>query len=233
MEGPQALTLEVASAADPDEAAAALLAVHDLLRSAEDRPVALIGVGGFVLDGPLLERATRDLLAETCRLLAEHPHPVVAACAGPALDAGLELLLACDLRYLAPGVAVGLPSARAGVLPAGGGQRLLRVAGSSLATRMLLLGETPVSGAEPGLERVAAVVADPAAAARDALARLSASGPLAVEGMKAALRAADDAPLTSGLAIEAELASLLLPTGDRAEGIAALLERRAPRFDGR
>ena len=212
-------------------AAAALLRLDDAL--AEDRILIVAGGGdGFVLAGPLGDRGVRDLLSDVCDRLANHRYPVLAASPGPLLDAGLELALACDLRYAAPAVEVGLPSAIDGGLPCGGAQRLARLGSASLAARSLLLGETSVTGADPSLDRFLDVGDAPQQRARDAAQRLSTKGPLALEAIKTALRAAQDLPLDGGLAVEADLACLLLGTADRQEGLAAWQERRAPGFGG-
>ena len=69
--------------------------------------------------------------------------PVVAAINGVALGAGFELCLACHHRVLvdAPGVVVGLPEVKVGLLPgAGGTQRLPRLIGVEKALPVLLDG---------------------------------------------------------------------------------------------
>lgn len=224
--------IEFAAAAVGDEAASvALLRLDDAL--AEPRILVVSGAAdGFVVDGALGDRAVRDLLSAVCDRLANHRYPVLAASPGPLLDAGLELALACDLRYAAPRVAVGLPSAVHGGLPCGGAQRLARLGSASLATRSLLLGETPLTGDDPALARFLDIGDAPERRARDDAQRLSAKGPLALEAIKTALRAAQELPLDGGLAVEADLACLLLETADRREGLAAWEERRTPRFGG-
>jgi enoyl-CoA hydratase/carnithine racemase len=174
----------------------------------------------------------RDLLVEVCDMIARRRRPVIAACAAPVLDAGLEVALACDLRFAGHGVAVGLPAALEGVPAVGAAQRLARFGGPSLAASALLLGETPRCGEDPRLDPVFEVVDEPLAAARAARKRLRAAAPLVIEALKTSLTAASSMPLDAGLAIEADLACLLLGSDDRAEGLAARAENRAPRFRG-
>lgn len=70
----------------------------------------------------------------------------IAEIGGAALGGGFELALACDLRYVAETAKIGLPEARLGLLPAGGGtQRLTRLCGHGVARR-LILGAEIVAG---------------------------------------------------------------------------------------
>lgn len=76
------------------------------------------------------------------------PKPSVAAISGAATGGGLELALACDFRVAGASVRLGLPEVGIGLLPgAGGTQRLTRLAGPSVATR-LILGAELVDGRE-------------------------------------------------------------------------------------
>lgn len=97
---------------------------------------------------------TRDMVAYVRTLHAlfdriEALQAVTLACiAGPALGGGLELALSCDLRIAARGARLGLPEARVGMIPgAGGTQRLTRLVGPGVASRLILGGEV-VDGAE-------------------------------------------------------------------------------------
>ncbi|NKE68869.1 enoyl-CoA hydratase/isomerase family protein [Ramlibacter sp. RBP-2] len=80
--------------------------------------------------------------------LARLSQVTVAEIGGAALGGGLELCLACDLRIMADEATVGLPESRLGLLPgAGGTQRLTLIAGSAVASRLILGAET-VKGQE-------------------------------------------------------------------------------------
>jgi 3-hydroxyacyl-CoA dehydrogenase len=68
--------------------------------------------------------------------------PVIAAINGVCMGGGTELSLACHYRVAAPGVMIGLPEVKIGILPgAGGTQRLPRVAGVDLALSMIVSGD--------------------------------------------------------------------------------------------
>jgi enoyl-CoA hydratase/carnithine racemase len=71
------------------------------------------------------------------------PQIILAEIAGAAMGGGLELALACDLRIAATEAKLGLPEARLGLIPgAGGTQRLTRLCGRSVASRLILGAET-------------------------------------------------------------------------------------------
>jgi enoyl-CoA hydratase len=219
-------------ASGPDAVAELLVAAREAL-AAEDEVVVLHGAGeAFLLAEPLREPELRELLIEVCDLIARRRRPVIAACDAPVLDGGLELALACDLRFARRGVAVGMPAAIEGVPSVGAAQRLARLGGPSLAASALLLGETPRCGEDRRLDGVFEVVEDAGAAAGAARERILGAAPLVIEALKTSLAAAASMPLDAGLAIEADLACLLLDSADRAEGLAARAEGRPPRFRG-
>jgi enoyl-CoA hydratase/carnithine racemase len=71
------------------------------------------------------------------------PQVTLAEIGGAAMGGGLELALACDLRVAASNAKLGLPEAQLGLIPgAGGTQRLTRLCGRSVATRLILGAET-------------------------------------------------------------------------------------------
>src|SRR5260370_4208960 len=82
---------------------------------------------------------------ETLVKIEHTPKVIVAAISGHALGGGLEITLACDLRFAAEGdYRLGLPEVSLGILPGNGGtQRLQRLIGRTRALDMMLTG-TPV-----------------------------------------------------------------------------------------
>ncbi|GAA4475336.1 enoyl-CoA hydratase/isomerase family protein [Rhodococcus olei] len=97
--------------------------------------------------GTRLRRFTAGLQDTFARIEAL-PKPSVAALAGAATGGGLELALACDFRVAGASVTLGLPEVGIGLLPgAGGTQRLTRLAGPSVARR-IILGAELVTGVE-------------------------------------------------------------------------------------
>lgn len=162
--------------------------------------------------------------------------PVLCLLQGDALDAGLELAMACDLRLAVPRARLGLTQLARGRLPGHGGtQRLPRLVGRARALRMLLLAEALPARAAVEIGLVSRVLAARSlwpAGARLAM-ELAARGPIAQRLAKEALRAAFDLPLAEGLRLEGDLYVLLQSTQDRDEGIASFHDKRRPRFVGR
>lgn len=155
--------------------------------------------------------------------------PVVAALRGRVESVGVEIALACDVRVATPDTVFRLADVGDGRLPCWGGtQRLPRAVGAPFATRMLLLGD-PVD-AQEALARGLVHEIGRAERVVETLANL---GPLALEYAKEAVREGVERPMRAGLSLEGDLNHLLQSSKDRAEGIAAFLEKREPRFEGR
>lgn len=71
------------------------------------------------------------------------PQVTLSEIGGAALGGGFELALSCDLRIAAAEAKIGLPEVKLGLIPgAGGTQRLTRLVGRGLASRLILMGET-------------------------------------------------------------------------------------------
>ncbi len=168
------------------------------------------------------------------------PCPTIAFLNGSAYGAGGELAVTCDLRVARPGIAIGMPPAKLGVVYAPGGlRRFLSLVGAS-RTRELFFPGRPVQADEAlaiGLvDRV--VPADEAESAALALAAgIARNAPFAVQGMKRILRLLE-ASAERGFTEEerAEVGTLrrrAFASDDVREGRAAFLEKRLPQFTGR
>jgi enoyl-CoA hydratase/carnithine racemase len=177
----------------------------------------------------------RSLYHEALRLFAATT-PVVAAVQGAAVGGGLGLALSADFRVASPGSRFSANFARLGfhhgfalsvTLPA--------LAGQQTALDLLLTGRR-VPGEEAfslGLcDRL--VEGDEVRPAAHALAaELARSAPLAVQSIRATLRAGLAGRVEAALEREASEQDRLRHTDDFREGVAASLERRTPRFEGR
>ncbi|MDD5093773.1 MAG: enoyl-CoA hydratase-related protein [Dehalococcoidia bacterium] len=161
--------------------------------------------------------------------------PVIAAIDGYALEAGLELALAADIRIAAEGSQFGLPEVACGSIPAGGGtQRLPRIVGKSKALEMILTADIIDANEAYRVGLVNRVVPSAGLAASvEALAeKIASKGPIAERYGKEAISKGMDMTLGQGLGLEADLSFLLQSTQDRAEGIDAFLKKRTPEFKG-
>ena len=180
---------------------------------------------------------TAQLGQETLRKLETTPLVIVAAIAGHATGGGLEIALACDLRFAARGdYRIGLTETALGLLPGNGGtQRLPRLVGLSRGIDLIARGATfgPEEAAAMG---VVDRLFDDAAACRqgaiDYAAAVAAGASEAIGRAKVAATQGYDAPLELGQALEREVAGRLFLTDDAQEGIAAFTEKRRPVFRG-
>jgi len=183
------------------------------------------------------DASERKILFEdmVLRRLAQLPMPTIAAIDGPALGGGFELALACDLRVLRAGVAIGLPESQLGGLAGNGAVRLTRLVGPGRAKEMLFTGE-PV-GDEQALAwgLVNRVVREGTALdeARRLAGRIAARGPLSNRLAKELVDFAQDAALDAGLSRSTVSQQKIFDSHDLHEGVAAFFARRAPEFLGR
>jgi 2-(1,2-epoxy-1,2-dihydrophenyl)acetyl-CoA isomerase len=186
--------------------------------------------GAPPLDEEVRERYNPIILA--MRRLAK---PIVGAINGVAAGAGASLAFACDLRIAAEGASFLLAFGRIGLIPDSGATWLLpRLIGAARAADLALLGESLSAADAQRIGLVTSVVPEDALAAEaHALAaRLAGMAPRALALTKRALERSWTATLEEQLAIEAELQGIVGSTADHAEGIAAFLEKRPPRFTG-
>jgi enoyl-CoA hydratase/carnithine racemase len=169
--------------------------------------------------------------------IARIPKLFIAQIAGHAVGGGLEIALACDLRFGAEGeYRLGLPEVTLGLLPGNGGtQRLPRLIGWSKALDMMVTGRTvtPQEALQLGiLDRV--FPADRLAEETRAYAEALAKGALkAIGHIKLAIHQGLERDLEYGLRVERDLIEDLFRSQDSQEGIRAFLEKRQPQFKGR
>ncbi len=161
--------------------------------------------------------------------------PLVAALNGDAIDQGLELALACDLRLAAEGASLGFTDIERGTIPWDGGTQLLpRLVGKGLALEMLLTSRL-VDAEEARRRGLVNEVVKPSRLMGRALevAGVIASGaPIALRYAKEAVLKSMDVTLEQGLGLEADLSVVLQTTQDREEGLSSFAEKREPEFRG-
>ena len=162
--------------------------------------------------------------------------PSIAAINGWALGTGLELAMSCTLRVASTAARLGQPEVKLGIIPgAGGTQRLPRLVGMGRAMEMILTGE-PVSAEQALSMGLVNRIVAPEKVMEEAvkLAKTLAANPrLAVQYAKEAVRRFDEGSFAAGLAHESYLHALACGTEDKREGVAAFLEKRAPKFTGK
>lgn len=161
--------------------------------------------------------------------------PIVAAVNGVAAGAGASLALACDLRIASEAASFALAFGRVGLVPDSGATWFLpRLVGATHAAELALLGDPLPAADALRLGLVGRVVPDDrlAAEARAVAARLAAGAPRAMTLTKQALDAAWDLDLATALEDEADRQDEAGRTKDHAEGLAAFVGKRPPRFTG-
>ena len=167
--------------------------------------------------------------------IGECEKPVIIGILGDAVDLGLEMALACDVRVSSETSRFGFCHVKGGLMPWDGGtQRLARTVGKAKALEMILTGELIdareanriglVSRVVPAEEVVPTVVG----LAKD----LASKSPISLEYCKEAINKGMDLTIEQGLRLEADLYFLMHTTHDRQEGIKAFQEKRKPEFKG-
>jgi enoyl-CoA hydratase len=171
---------------------------------------------------------------ETFSFLARLPKPTIAALNGSAYGGGLEIALACDLIVAERGQVVGLPEVKLGLLPGSGGPvRMARRIGEARTKELIFLGDPiPVEQAcEWGLVNR---VVEPGGAVGFAVAwaeRLATGSASGLRACKLAVNAAlQDGAGELAIRESLELTRAAFAHPDAAEGAAAFLARRVPRF---
>lgn len=165
----------------------------------------------------------------------ELPMPTIAAVHGFALGGGFELALSCDVIVADRTAVVGLPEVSVGVIPGGGGTQLLpRRVGAARAAELIFTARRLEAAEAHGLGLVDQLV-DEGEDRTEALAlaaRMAANSPIGLRAAKRALRLGHGLDLRAGLDVEDAAWRTTAFSADRAEGVAAFNEKRAPSWPG-
>ena len=162
--------------------------------------------------------------------------PIVAAVNGPAIGLGASLVLLCDVIYMADTASIADPHVRVGIVAGDGGTAIWPLAvGPARAKEYLLTGD-PVPAEEA--ERIGlvnrAVPADQLQEQALAFAnRLAAGAPLAIRYTKLAVNKLLKDSLNIAFDTATALELVTFRSEDHQEALAAIREKRKPRFSGR
>lgn len=238
---------------DDDVVDAILAALDRLDRDPEARVAILTGAGSaFSSGGNLKKMAAGEGLASAQpvqtrvnykhgiqrlpRAFARAEVPIIAAVNGPAVGAGCDLALMCDIRIAGASAKFAESFVKLGIVPGDGGAWLLPfVVGHARAAEMALTGDTLNAEEALAFGLVSRVVPDAELlpAARAMAARIAANPTQAVRMTKRLLWEARTASLDTILDMSAGYQALAHATDDNREAMAAFLEKRPPRFTGR
>lgn len=221
-----------------------LAALHDAARDQSVRAIVLTGAGRAFCAGqdlrerldlgaPLLDGELTLRYNPIIKAIRMAPQPVIAAVNGVAAGAGASLAFACDLRIAAESASFVLAFGRIGLVPDSGATWTLpRLVGAARAAEITLLGEAVMAVDALRIGLVSRVVPAEGLASEAAAmaARIADLAPGATTMTKHLLAMAFDHDLDAALAAEAEAQGLAGGHPDHAEGLAAFVEKRTPRF---
>jgi enoyl-CoA hydratase/carnithine racemase len=161
--------------------------------------------------------------------------PAIAAVNGPAIGAGCDLTLMCDIRIASERATFAESFVKVGLVPGDGGAWLLpRAIGLSRASQLAFTGD-PID-ARTALEwGLVSQVVEPdrlLPAAVELAARIAANPPQVMRMTKALLRQSLGTTLDAALDAAAAMQAIAHYTADHREAVDALLDRRAPQFRG-
>lgn len=162
--------------------------------------------------------------------------PIIAAVSGHCLGGGCELAMICDIIVASKTASFGQPEINIGVIPgAGGTQRLTKAVGKSLAMEMVLNDRrlTATEALRYGLASRLVPVEDYLDEAVELAVQIAARAPLAVQMGKVAINKSFETGLQAGLDHEKALFHFLFASEDQKEGMAAFVEKRNPRWQGK
>jgi enoyl-CoA hydratase len=192
---------------------------------ADIKHVAALDTEGFA-DYRDAAREPFERLASCCR------RPSIAVIDGRALGGGVELAMACTLRFASPAARLSFPEVRLGLIPGGGGtQRLPHLVGRGRALELMLTGRE-VDGEEAAriglVDRL--LGGDPVGEALEIARRMARASAPAMAAIMNCVDVANDLPHERGMAVEGVALLSTFEEGEGREGIAAFLEKRPPHF---
>ena len=231
--------------------AATMRELHDAVKICRDdatiRAVILMGSGdkAFVAGADIREmEALRsseileflELGHDTLRMIEVMPKASIAAVHGFALGGGMEIALACDVRFAAENARFGQPEIMIGLIPGWGGtQRLTRIIGMGRAKELILGGEQIDArrAYEMGLVNRLLPLEVLLPETREYAAKLAGMPPFGIKMAKDAMNYGYDISMDSAIRLEMECCAQCFSTEDQKEGMRAFLEKRKPFYRGR
>ena len=156
--------------------------------------------------------------------------PVIAAVNGFALGGGLELAMACHIRYASDNAKLGLPEVTLGLIPGyGGTQRLPQLVGKGLANEMIFSAKmiSAERAKEIGLVNEVFSQEELLVKAEELANTIAKNSPMAIERAIAAVNKSNQA---NGYESEIKNFGELFDLADKKEGVTAFLEKRKPNF---
>lgn len=208
----------------------------------DTRVLIIMGAGdkSFVAGADIKEFA--DFNTSQAEVLAKNGHtslmdkienlskPVIAAVNGFALGGGLELAMACHIRYASENAKLGLPEVTLGLIPGyGGTQRLPQLVGKGWANELIFSAQMISAEKAKAIGLVNEVVPHPELLeqVKQLAHRIAKNSPQAIAK---AITAVNASGTPQGYEVEIKAFGQLFEMEDKQEGVAAFLEKRKPQF---
>ncbi|MCU0490513.1 MAG: enoyl-CoA hydratase/isomerase family protein [Chloroflexaceae bacterium] len=206
-----------------------------IVRSALERFFSAGADMSFLIESSLEQNlAMVDQAHETLSLMSRMPKPFIAQIGGHTLGGGMEIALACDMRFGATGrYTLGLPEVTLGIIPGNGGtQRLARLLGVSRALDLMFTGRrlTPEEAHNLGILDRLFPAEELAERTREYAEGLANGASFAIGTIKRAVYEGRTLPLDEALGLERSLLEPVLQGPELKEGISAFKEKRQPNF---
>jgi len=221
-------------------------ALDELRNDDEVRVLVITGAGekSFIAGADISEFADRTPVTQRntfhgrtlFNVIDSFPKPVIAMVNGFCLGGGNELALACDLRVCSPNAKFSQPEINLGLMPGGGGtQRLTRLIGEGRSMEIMLTGDMidAETAYKFGLVNHIYDTSELEPKTIELANKIAEKAPIALQLCKEAVKFASRSNLDEGLRREVDLFAICFSTEDKAEGVAAFLEKRKPAFKGK
>ena len=213
------------------------------------RVIVVTGAGGAFCAGidldeletiELTPQARRNFLTDevhrVARAVEASDKPIIAAVAGAAVGAGMDMALMCDMRIVAQSAKFAESYVNLGLVPGDGGAYYLpRLVGTAKALELLLTGDTVTGQEAVDLGIANHVVADELLmdTVMNLAAKIAAKPPVAVQLIRHTVYQSQNVDLTTALNLVASQMGVAMLTQDHKEALAAFREKRPGNFQGK
>ena len=213
------------------------------------RVIVVTGAGGAFCAGidldeletiELTPQARRNFLTDevhrVARAVEASDKPIIAAVAGAAVGAGMDMALMCDMRIVAQSAKFAESYVNLGLVPGDGGAYYLpRLVGTAKALELLLTGDTVTGQEAVDLGIANHVVADELLmdTVMNLAAKIAAKPPVAVQLIRRTVYQSQNIDLTTALNLVASQMGVAMLTQDHKEALAAFREKRPGNFQGK
>jgi enoyl-CoA hydratase/carnithine racemase len=172
-----------------------------------------------------------NVAQRACWIWQELDVPVIAAIRGAALGGGLQLALACDLRYVAPDAQLSVMEVRYGLVPDMSATKTLALlVRPDVARELVWTGRTVDADEAVAIGLATRKVNDPIAAALAAAREIAKKSPHAIRAGKRLFRETAPIDTRSAFLLETELQLALLGSPNQMEAVTAAMSKREPSF---